>query len=118
MLETVTKPPKTSEPSVVAPVIITLRALDPTLCTRQLLPSAVRRYCDERIGDSVTELVPLPAEPVKVPDDSVKVVAFVMMTSKNPPKPSDAVKIGIVCPVPVHRRSPPSTSLPTALLLP
>ena len=41
--ETVTKPPKTSEPSVVAPVTITPRAPDPTLCTRQLLPSAVRR---------------------------------------------------------------------------
>ena len=66
----------------------------------------------------MTALVPLPTEPVKVPDDSVKDVVFVMVTSKNPPKPSDGVRIGIVCPVPVHRRSPPSTSLPMAVLLP
>ena len=50
----------------------------------------------------MTELAPLPAEPANAPDDSISVVAFETMTSKNPPAYSEASRMGIVCLVPLH----------------
>ena len=61
--------------------------------------------------DSEILFAPFPAGPVNVPSNMEKAAVFVTIASKYPPgKAVGEIRV-IDCPLPVHRRRPPSTVL-------